>query len=110
VTFPTTQAASGSCEDRLKVALERLDKTLDAFEKANKALAFATDEINSRKQLDTLKDQVIAVKDLIIANQDDLIKRLTKTDNSVWGRVKKILAIAEKVALLAVGVYVGRGL
>jgi mannose/cellobiose epimerase-like protein (N-acyl-D-glucosamine 2-epimerase family) len=94
----------------LKVALERLDKTLDAYEKATKALAFATDEISARKQLDALKDQVIAVKDLIIADQDQLIKRLTKTDNSVWGRVKKILAIAEKALLIGVGIYVGRGL
>jgi hypothetical protein len=51
-------------------------------------LNFALDEIEARKQLDALKDQYIAVKDLIIAEQDKLIKRLLKGDNSVWGRVK----------------------
>jgi hypothetical protein len=35
-------------------------------------------EIEARKQLDALKDQYIAVKDLIIAEQDKLIKRLRK--------------------------------
>jgi mannose/cellobiose epimerase-like protein (N-acyl-D-glucosamine 2-epimerase family) len=94
----------------LKTALERLDKTLDAYEKATKALAFAQDEIAARKQLDALKDQVIAVKDLIIANQDELIKRLQGNKNSVWSRIKKILGIAEKALLIGIGVYVGKGL
>ena len=107
---PTIPAASASCEDQLKTALERLDKTLDAYEKATKALQFATDEITARKQLDALKDQVIAVKDLIIANQDELIKRLQGNKNSLWSRVKKILEIIEKAALIGVGVAVGRGL
>lgn len=110
VTSPTIPAAASSCEDQLKVALERLDKTLDAYEKATKALGSAVDEINARKTLDALKDQYIAVKDLIIAEQDKLIKRLQKNDNSVWGRIKKLLKIAEKVALIAIGIYVGRGL
>lgn len=67
-------------------------------------------EINSRKQLDALKDQYIAVKDLIIAEQDRLIKRLVGGSNSIWGRVKKILDIAEKAILIGIGIYVGRGL
>ena len=109
-TSQTTRAASDSCEDQLKVALERLDKTLDAYEKATKALGFAQDEISARKQLDVLKDQVLAVKDLIIAEQDKLIKRLMKNDNSLWGRVKKILSIAEKALMIGIGVYIGKGL
>jgi hypothetical protein len=92
------------------VCEQRLNKALDALDKAEKALNFAMTEIDARKQLDALKDQYIAVKDLIIAEQDKLIKRLQKGDNSVWGRVKKILGIAEKALLVGIGIYVGRGL
>ena len=106
-TSPTTQAA---CGRTIEECGQRLDKALDAYEKAVKALAFATDEITARKQLDALKDQLLGVKDLIIANQDELIKRLQGNKNSVWSRVKKILEILEKAALIGVGVAVGHGL
>jgi hypothetical protein len=102
-SVPRSSASDDPCEQRLL-------KALDALEKAEKALGAAMNEIEARKQLDALKDQLIAVKDLIIADQDQLIKRLRKDDNSVWGRIKKILKIAEKAALIAIGVYVGRGL
>jgi hypothetical protein len=92
------------------VCEQRLNKALDALDKAEKALNFALSEIEARKQLDALKDQYIAVKDLIIAEQDKLIKRLTKKDDSVWGRVKRILGIAEKALLIGIGIYVGKGL
>jgi len=67
----------------------------------------AQGEIAARKTLSDLKDQYIAVKDLIIATQDDLIKRLQKKDNSLWAKVKKALEVAEKIALVALGVYLG---
>ena len=72
VTSPTTPVVR-DCESQLRTALERLDKSLDAFEKSQKALAFAVDEIDGRKKLDALKDQIIAVKDIIIKSQGDLI-------------------------------------
>lgn len=106
----TSQTIQAACGRTIEECGQRLDKALDAYEKAIKALTFATDEITARKQLDALKDQVIAVKDLIIANQDELIKRLQGNKNSVWSRVKKILEILEKAALIGVGVAVGRGL
>jgi len=82
-------------------------KALDALDKAEKALGAAVNEIEARKQLDELKDQLIAVKDLIIQEQDKLIVRLQKNSNSVWSKVKKALEIAEKIALVALGVYLG---
>jgi mannose/cellobiose epimerase-like protein (N-acyl-D-glucosamine 2-epimerase family) len=92
------------------VALERLDKTLDAYEKATVALNASSAEVAERIRLNALKDELIAVKDMIIAAQDELIKRLQKKDTGVWAKVKQILSIAEKAALIAVGIYVGRGL
>lgn len=111
-TSPMTQAvrSDGDCEAQLKVASERLSKALDGYEKATKALGFAQDEIAARVKLDALKDQIIAVKDLIIASQDELIKRLSKKKNGTMARLKQILDIAEKVALIGVGVAVGHGL
>ena len=106
-TSPATRAAATDCESQLKTALERLDKTLDAYEKAVAALNAAQGEIAARKTLSDLKDQYIAVKDLIIATQDDLIKRLQKKDNSLWAKVKKALEVAEKIALVALGVSLG---
>jgi hypothetical protein len=100
---PRSSATDDVCEQRLL-------KTLDALDKAEKALGFAVNEIDARAKLDALKDQLIAVKDTIISAQDELIKRLQKKDTGVWARVKKILTIAEKAALIAVGIYVGRGL
>jgi hypothetical protein len=102
-----TSGAASTTDD---VCEQRLLKTLDALDKAEKALAFAVNEIDARAKLDALKDQLIGVKDLIISSQDELIKRLQKKDTGVWARVKKILTIAEKAALIAVGIYVGRGL
>jgi hypothetical protein len=106
-TVPVTSGAASTTDD---VCEQRLLKTLDALDKAEKALAFAVNEIDARAKLDALKDQLIGVKDLIISSQDELIKRLQKKDTGVWARVKKILTIAEKAALIAVGIYVGRGL
>lgn len=111
VTSPTIQVVD-DCESRLKTANERLEKTLDAYEKATKAFAVAQDEIASRTKLedlmnarDALKDQLIAVKDLIIKSQDDLIKQLQK--GSVKSKLKKFLEAVEKIALFAAGVYIG---
>lgn len=94
------------------VCEQRLLKALDALEKAEKALGAAMSEIDARKKLDALKDQWIAVKDLIIQEQDKLIKLLQsqKKSNSVWSRIKRVLEIAEKAALIGIGVWVGRGL
>jgi hypothetical protein len=100
---PRSSATDDVCEQRLL-------KTLDALDKAEKALGFAVNEIDARAKLDALKDQLIAVKDLIISSQNELIKRLQKKDTGIWSRVKRVLSIAEKALILGVGIYVGRGL
>lgn len=105
VTSPTTPVVR---QDDLQTCLQRLDKTLDAFEKSQKALGFAMDEIEARKRLDALKDQIIAVKDIIIANQDELIKRLQGNKSGFMERLKRILGIAEKIALIGLGIYIAK--
>lgn len=104
---PTTVAASD-----LETCEKRLDKVLDALEKAEKALGAAVNEIEARKRLDELKNQWIAVKDLIIQEQDKLIQFYQKGEKrkGFIARLKQILAIAEKVALIALGGAIGRGL
>ena len=111
--FPTiAPATNGAARASDDVCEQRLLKALDALEKAEKALGAARSEIDARKKLDSLKDQWIAVKDLIIQEQDKLIKLLQsqKKGNSIWSRIKRVLEIAEKVALIGIGVWVGRGL
>jgi pimeloyl-CoA synthetase len=89
---------------------QRLLKTLDALEKAEKALGYALDEIEARKRLDELKDRIIAVKNTIIEAQDELIRRLQKKDRGLVAALKKALKVAEKVVLIGLGAYLGRGL
>lgn len=104
---PTTAPASdlATCE-------QRLDKTLDALEKAEKALSFAIAENASRKALDDLKNQFIAVKDMIITEQQKLITLLQsqKKGNSFKDRLLTILKVAEKAATIALGIIIGRGI
>lgn len=104
--FRPIQAVNDDCETQLKVALERLDKTLDAYEKATKALQASLDQNAAQKSLDVLKDQLIAVKDLIIAEQDKLITRLQKT--TIKSKLRQILEVVEKIVLFGAGVYLGR--
>lgn len=98
-TIPTS-SVDDICEQRLL-------KAMDALEKAEKALGFAQDEIAARARLDALKDQIIAVKDIIIQQQDVLIKRLSKNDTGFKARLISLLKTAERIALVALGVYLG---
>ena len=98
------------CVDRLATCESRLLKTLDALEKAEALLVFKNKEIAAHVELQNLYKQAIAVKDLIIQYQDELIKRLRGNKTGFMARFKRILGIAEKIALIAVGISVGRGL
>lgn len=105
---PTTApAASGEKPAADDVCEQRLLKALDALEKAEQSLTLSVNENTARAKLDALKDQYIAVKDLIIAEQDKYIDRLLKKKNGLWAKVKKALEVAEKIALVALGVYLG---
>lgn len=90
----------------LDTCLQRLDKVLTDLDKAEKALGYALNEIEVRKRLETLNTQLFAVKDAIIAEQDKLINRLSKPKSSL----QKILKIVERVAMIAAGIMIGRGL
>ncbi len=97
-----------SCEDSLKVAESRLLKVLDALDKAEQLLVFKDREIEARKRVDAVNNELLAIKDLIIAEQSKLINVLQKNKNSTWGKIKKLLVLAEKAALIALGVYIAR--
>ena len=95
------------CLEKLRIAEQRLLKTLDALAKSEAVTGFKDAEINARKVLDNLKDQVLAVKDLIIEYQDQLIRRLQRPNSGFMGRLKQILDVAQKVILVAAGIYIG---
>src|SRR4051812_3673529 len=73
-TSRLTQAASPSdCEADLRTALSRLDKTLDAYEKATAVIGAKDAQIGAMKALDELKNQWLAIKDQMIKAQAELI-------------------------------------
>lgn len=79
------------------------------LEKAERALNSALTEIDARKALEGLYKEWIAVKDMIIAEQNKLITLLQKEKkgNSIKDRLMTVLKIAEKVALIAAGILIG---
>lgn len=98
------------CRELLRIAEQRLLKALDEIDQRETLGKFKDAEIAARKNIEDLFRQAIAVKDLIIQYQDELIKKLQKPNSGFIGRLKQILAIAEKVALLALGIGIGRGI
>lgn len=70
-------------------------------------MGHALNEIEARKNLDALKDQVIAVKDLIIAEYQKLVE--VKDKKVVRSKWKAFLGILEKAAVVAAGILIGRG-
>ena len=109
-TSPAIPAASGSCDASLKDALECLDKALDAYEKAVAAIGAKDAHIAAMRALDNLKDQHIAVKDLMIKAQAELITHYEKRVHGSRSKLKKVLETAGKALLIATGILVGRGL
>lgn len=106
---PTTVVVNDDCEAKLATALQRLDKTLDAYEKAVKALSFAQSEIEARKTLDALKDELLKAKDQYIADvmaDNDFLRkdRAGKTKS----KIRKIFETLEKIALIGLGAYLAK--
>lgn len=101
-TSPKTALAS------LDVCEQRLNKALDAYEKANNALNVALSEIEARKTLENLQKEYLAVKDQIIAAQAQLIKFYQ--DQRQKGKWQKVFEKVEKILILAAGIYIGKGL
>lgn len=89
------------------VCEQRLLKALDALEKAEALIGFKDKEIAARVNLEALYKQAIEVKDLIIKFQDELIRKLQKPSSGFMGRLKSILKTAERVLIMAAGIYVG---
>lgn len=57
---------------------QRLAKTLDALEKAEKLIAALDAEIAARKRLDEVNGQLLVSKEAIIAEQSKMIEILRK--------------------------------
>lgn len=70
----------------------------------NAALA----EIESRKTLNNLKDEWLAVKDQMIKAQAELITFYQKQRTK--GKFRTVIEKIEKVLILAAGIYIGKGL
>jgi hypothetical protein len=84
--FAQTQAARNGekptvapdCEEELKTANSRLLKTLDALAAAESAVKALQTEIEARKRLDLVNEELLKRKDDIISQQEKLIKILEK--------------------------------
>lgn len=92
------------------VCEQRLLKALDALDKAEKALGAAVNEIDARKRLDGLKNELLAAKDQYIADVLADNKFLRNKLEGPKSKLRKIFERIEKVLLLGAGVYIGRGL
>jgi hypothetical protein len=66
------------CEEELKTANSRLLKTLDALAAAESAVKALHTEIEARKRLDLVNEELLKRKDDIISQQEKLIKILEK--------------------------------
>lgn len=102
-------AQTSSCEADLQTANQRLSKALDAYEKAIAVIEFKDQEIAARKQLDALKDELLKAKDQMIADvmaSNDFLRkdRAGKTKS----KLRRFFETAERVLLVAAGVYLGR--
>lgn len=71
-------SVKNDCETELSEANQRLLKTLDALEKAERAISALQAELKARESLDKINDDLLIKKDEIIKNQADLIKILEK--------------------------------
>lgn len=106
-TAPVLSGVRFMSADDLATCESRLLKVLDALEKAEALVGFKDREIAARVEIESLYKQAIAVKDLIIKFQDEYIQRLQKNEKGFMARLKSILKVAERVALIAVGIYIG---
>jgi hypothetical protein len=85
----TALAQNGDAET---VYNQRLLKVLDALEKAESLIQVLENEIEARKRLETINNQIIEAKDTQIAEQKKLIAILEKQSQRklsiLWGIVK----------------------
>lgn len=95
------------CEERLRVESQRLLKTLDTLSHTENLLTLKNKELEARIALESLYKQAIEVKDLIIKYQGELIEKMRKPNSGFMGRLKQILRTAERLILVAAGIYVG---
>lgn len=92
------------------VCEQRLLKALDALEKAEKALGAAINEIEARKRLDALKDELLAAKDQYIADVLADNKFLRNKLEGPKSKLRKVFERIEKILLLGAGIYIGKGI
>ena len=74
----STSVTIGDCDEDLRVANQRLAKTLDALEKAESLIQSLQAENVKRKELNDLNNSIIEKKDSVIAGQQKLIETYEK--------------------------------
>lgn len=103
-----TGESGTDCETQLAVANQRLQKALDAYDKAV-ALAIAKDDVIAAKDaLIGLIKEGSAIKDQFIADLQADNAFLRKANQpTVKSKVRKFFETVEKVLLVAGGIYLG---
>jgi hypothetical protein len=85
----TRTLSATDCETDLATANQRLVKTLDALEKAESLVKILENEIEARKRLETVNNDIIKAKDSQLAEQKKLIEILEKQSQRklkiLWG-------------------------
>lgn len=104
---PIAAASTDGCESSREAALQCLDKALDGFEKSQKALGFAMDEIEARKRMDALRIEQAAVLRQFIADVQADNDFLRKQVHPSKGKLRKAFETAARIGIFAAGVYVG---
>jgi hypothetical protein len=100
-TSPTTLPVS------IDVCQQRLDKALDAYEKAIAVIGAKDNEIAARKALDDLRVAALAIKDQMIADLMADNTFLRKQVHPSKSALRQFFEKVEKILIFAAGAYVG---
>lgn len=104
-TSPTTRAVTDG--DDCAETTRRLDKTLDAYEKAMAKIQTDADLIQAHVALENLLKEYIAVKDQMIADLTADNAFLRKKASGNKSKLRQVLEHIEKVLIFGAGIYLG---
>jgi peptidoglycan hydrolase CwlO-like protein len=94
----TSQPTQSACAESKEAALKCLDKTLDAYEKAQAAIKAQSETITAFKDLDKTRQAQIEARDELITFYQKSLKK------SKW---QKAFERIEKYGTLAAGIWIG---
>lgn len=95
------------CLAVIAITEQRLLKSLDALAASEALVGLKNIEIDARKRLDDLKNDLLAVKDQYIKDvlADNAFLRGQR--DSVKSKLRKFFDTVTKIALVAAGIYIG---